>query len=193
MDEHRSGEGGAANTPPFPRIVPNDPPAAERSTEEDSEASEEQPERPSGISNGSPLNDPDIRPSPAGAAAPGAEHDRRPPETDPGHMLPPTGATADTRRQRRPNRAFEEIADRLEEAAERLDGLVEAQLAPAMGGRPIGAARAATAAIEDAADYLRSSDLASIREDLTRQVQEKPLRTLLLAVGTGWLAGKILR
>ena len=43
------------------------------------------------------------------------------------------------------------------------------------------------------ADWLRDADIDSLRSGLERQVKEHPGRTLLLAVGVGYLLGKALR
>jgi hypothetical protein len=43
------------------------------------------------------------------------------------------------------------------------------------------------------ADWLRDADLDSLRSGVERQVKEHPGRTLLIAVGVGYLLGKALR
>jgi hypothetical protein len=43
------------------------------------------------------------------------------------------------------------------------------------------------------ADWLRDADLDNLRSGLERQVKEHPGRTLLLAVGLGYLVGKAFR
>jgi hypothetical protein len=43
------------------------------------------------------------------------------------------------------------------------------------------------------ADWLRDADLDSLREGVERQVKEHPGRSLLLAVGLGYLLGKAFR
>jgi hypothetical protein len=43
------------------------------------------------------------------------------------------------------------------------------------------------------ADWLRDADLDGMRSGIERQVKEHPGRTLLIAVGVGYLLGKALR
>ena len=43
------------------------------------------------------------------------------------------------------------------------------------------------------ADWLRETDLDSIKTGIERQVKEHPGRTLLVAVGLGYLIGKAVR
>jgi hypothetical protein len=43
------------------------------------------------------------------------------------------------------------------------------------------------------ADWLRDADLDGLKTGVGRQVKEHPGRTLLLAVGVGYLLGKALR
>jgi hypothetical protein len=181
MDEHTSGEGGSANTPPFP---PRRTPAPEPSHEQSSTQADS-PQR---------MDRADSEPAIAGQPDP-ARARALPDSEDPDDApLPRPFPPPRERRIRRPNRAFQEMAERLEEAADRLDHLVEAQLAPALGdGRATGAGQAVSSSIHDLADYLRESDLRSIRDDLADQVRVKPLQTLLVAVGAGWLLGKIVR
>jgi ElaB/YqjD/DUF883 family membrane-anchored ribosome-binding protein len=47
--------------------------------------------------------------------------------------------------------------------------------------------------MEATADWLREADLDSVRSGIERQVQEHPGRTLLIAVGLGYLLGKAFR
>lgn len=198
MDEHTPGEGGAANTPPFPRIVPNDElTAASRPPERAREGAEPgDPDRVIAEAVSRPiLEEPDIRPPGTEAAASARESGGESARAEGGPPPRPPADEAEPRVRRtrpaRPNRAFEEIADHLEDAAERLDHFAASQLG-AFGGAER-AATSATAAIEDLAGYLRSSDLRSIRDDLSRRVQDRPIQTLLVAVGAGWMVGKVLR
>jgi hypothetical protein len=43
------------------------------------------------------------------------------------------------------------------------------------------------------ADWLRDADIDNLREGVERQVKEHPGRTLLVAVGLGYLLGKAFR
>jgi hypothetical protein len=44
--------------------------------------------------------------------------------------------------------------------------------------------------MQSTADWLRDADLDSMREGVERQVKEHPGRSLLIAVGLGYLLGK---
>jgi len=96
-------------------------------------------------------------------------------------------------RPTRPNRAFAELADRLEEVAERIDQLLDTRLQGAPGTGAAATASAAAEAIQELADYLRESDLRSVANDLAGRVREKPLQSVLTSFAAGWVLGKIVR
>lgn len=220
MNEHIPGEGGAANTPPFPRIdrsdagpppepVPVEPPepgssspreaedaipffeAADHDDEDleneedahfyddpydDEEEEDDEPwrSRPDPFSPGfdRPAGDADAPTGPRSSK-------------DDGMSRTDTGST---------NRGFDQFADRLDEIAERIDRLANEQLHGSENRERAAVAAQSTATwISDLSDYLRESDLAAIRTDLERQVREHPFRSIVAAVGAGWLLGKIIR
>lgn len=74
--------------------------------------------------------------------------------------------------------------DRAGSWAERRDG--------AVGQRAGTAAHQVADSLERAATYLRSRDLSGMRSDLWKQVDQHPLRSVLIAAGAGFLIGKIL-
>ncbi|MEX2583265.1 MAG: hypothetical protein WD766_08315 [Gemmatimonadota bacterium] len=199
MDEHTPGEGGPANTPPFPRIVPEEPGSSARgeprtgapageAAESDERVVAEAVARPV-------IEEPDIPggdPNYARSAGRGGEESGFEGDTEP---LPPRSSRGSgrSRARRRPG-PFPHFADRLDEIADRIDHVVDEQLAAAgVGGRTAEVGHTASEAIGGIADYLRSSDVRSLRDDLASQVRERPVQTLLVAVGTGWLFGKIVR
>ena len=47
--------------------------------------------------------------------------------------------------------------------------------------------------MEGAADWLREADLDGLKSSIEQQVKDHPGRTLLIAVGLGYLLGKALR
>jgi hypothetical protein len=47
--------------------------------------------------------------------------------------------------------------------------------------------------LEAASTYLRGHDLRGLLDDLERMVDRRPTQSLLVAVGAGWLVGKLLR
>lgn len=97
--------------------------------------------------------------------------------------------------QERVNQKMNQAADTIDSAARRLDDLADRQTQGATGPRARAGEMAHTAAdtMESVANYLRSNDVQGLRRDMERQVNERPLQTLLVAVAAGWLAGKILR
>jgi len=185
MDDRPSG-GGAANTPPFPRLVRNEP--------ENGPSSEASRPRPFIADAGGRQDDPDIG-GPGHRADDPADSDDAEPFAETRRSF--TSGARHGFRQRAESglhRGFERIADRLEEAAERLEFVAEERLL-ALGptARASDLAFSAAGWIGELSDYLRNSELDTLRADLERQVRERPIQTLLLAAGAGWLLGKILR
>jgi hypothetical protein len=189
---NESGEGGAANTPPFPR--------RSRAADESAGPLGDEPTRdrdhPLEAGRDHPLDSADRPdPRPAGsysAAEPDDEegpplHDLRPPPEPIGRR-----AVREFRSQadRSLQRGFSRIADHLDEVAARVNRVSADRLAAVPG-----AARAESTAawMEEAADYLRSSDLSAVQADLADHVRRKPLQSLLMAVGAGWILGRIMR
>ena len=88
-----------------------------------------------------------------------------------------------------------QLADQLQVAAEHLDELAEERLADAPGplGRAGEVARGVAERLDSVAEYLRNNEVEDVRRGVQRQVREKPLQSILVAVAAGWLVGKILR
>ncbi len=223
MNEHRPGEGGAANTPPFPRIdyglsaddprvtedelpaptprLQDDTPLIELAAgadeeeyddefhdefddafndELDDDVDDDDLDWRAAADDYSPLGDDDDDPLVDDEPAPGFA----------------TRAREGMKRRaaESANRGFEHFADRLDEVAERIDRLATDRLG-GTGGRE----RAADAAHSTAgwlaglSDYMRETDLDNLRLDIEDQVRQNPLRSVLIAVGAGWLIGKIVR
>jgi hypothetical protein len=47
--------------------------------------------------------------------------------------------------------------------------------------------------MQSTANWVRNADLESVKGDIERQVKEHPARTLLVAVGLGYVLGKAFR
>lgn len=90
-------------------------------------------------------------------------------------------------------RNFASFADRLDEVAERIDRLASEQLDDGPGERAGDAAHLTAGWITEISEYLRQADIDAVRADLEHQVRAKPLRSILLAAGAGWMVGRILR
>jgi len=98
----------------------------------------------------------------------------------------------------------ESLADALDSGADRLRsrGSSGAQFASATDGgsmsletsnRATPVAARVAGGMEATAGWLRDADLDSLKSGVERQVKEHPGRTLLLAVGLGYLIGKAVR
>lgn len=179
MNDETTGGSGAANTPPFPR-PPYDPDAP----------------LPPPQDRGTGGESPEGEAPRHGAREPGAGRRR---QGGAGRSRPEGVSRMSEELGRRAQRTvyhgLGHLADQLEDAAARVDQLADERL-HALGPRVervAGAAGSAAGWLHGAADYLRSSELSDIQADLERQVREKPLQSLLLAAGTGWLLGKIIR
>ncbi len=61
-----------------------------------------------------------------------------------------------------------------------------------MGARAAGVVRGASDALDSGANYVRSSSLGDIRDDLTSQIRSHPLLSMGVAIGAGFLLSKIL-
>jgi ElaB/YqjD/DUF883 family membrane-anchored ribosome-binding protein len=92
------------------------------------------------------------------------------------------------------DRGIDQAADRLGGAAQSLHQTADRHLA---GGGVRGTAgrlaHGVADAGENAAEYLRNTEVNDLTQALERQVRENPLQTLLISAATGWLVGKILR
>lgn len=62
-----------------------------------------------------------------------------------------------------------------------------------VGSRVGHAAHGIADSLEDAADYVRTSDFSTMRHDILREVEQHPLRMALLAMGAGFAVGRLLR
>jgi hypothetical protein len=97
--------------------------------------------------------------------------------------------------ENRINEGMAGAAERIEEAASRLDRIADENLTGAEGARARAGemAHSTADAMESVARYLRDNDARALREDLARQVRQRPIQTLLVGVAAGWVTGKILR
>jgi ElaB/YqjD/DUF883 family membrane-anchored ribosome-binding protein len=82
---------------------------------------------------------------------------------------------------------LENIGDRLEERVRNMED------AGGVQRRAGQAARRASEALDTSADYLRSHDAHEMRDDLERAIRERPLFSVGMAVGAGFLLARLLR
>lgn len=96
------------------------------------------------------------------------------------------------------------LADKLEQGAEKLRQRSQSgeQYAGATGDGTVGVTEhdkmhqltdKVAGGMQSTADWVRNADLESVKTDIERQVKEHPARSLLVAVGLGYLLGKAFR
>ena len=96
------------------------------------------------------------------------------------------------------------LADRLEQGAEKLRQRAHggAQYAGATGEGSVGVAEndkmaqvadKVAGGMQSTANWVRNADIETVKTDIERQVKEHPARSLLVAVGLGYLLGKAFR
>lgn len=103
------------------------------------------------------------------------------------------GATGVNELEERADRAMNEAAETLQSAAERLDRLADRIPQKGVGNRAGAVGHSAADTLETVARFLRDNDVAGLQRDLGGLVSGRPLSMLLLAVGAGFAAGKLLR
>lgn len=90
-----------------------------------------------------------------------------------------------------------EVADRLAQGAERLRRRAAALDVEGPGAERRGQLKQAghrvADGLESTADWVRRADARTVRADLEEQVRTRPGRTLLIALGVGYLLGRVLR
>jgi hypothetical protein len=94
------------------------------------------------------------------------------------------------RAEERVNDAMHRAAGPLESAADRIERLADRQSDDAQLGSM---AHSVADGLEAASNYLRGHDLRGLLDDMERMVDRRPTQSLLVAIGAGWLVGKLLR
>jgi ElaB/YqjD/DUF883 family membrane-anchored ribosome-binding protein len=97
------------------------------------------------------------------------------------------------------NVEFGELAEDLGEATRNtsvqsdlaMDGATGARARLQARARPV--VRRAGHAVETGSDYLRTHDFDEIRGDLEREIRAHPIKSLAIALGTGYLLGKLFK
>jgi hypothetical protein len=89
------------------------------------------------------------------------------------------------------------LADKLEQGAEKLRHKTSTTTATEMGADAEKKARRASdkvaAGMENTAGWLRNADVDSMKSGLESQVRSNPGRTLLVALGLGYVVGRLFR
>jgi ElaB/YqjD/DUF883 family membrane-anchored ribosome-binding protein len=82
---------------------------------------------------------------------------------------------------------LENMGDRLEERGRSMED------AGGVQRRAGQAAVRASEALDSSAEYIRSHDMGEMRDDLERAIRERPLFSVGMAVGAGFLLARLLR
>lgn len=109
-----------------------------------------------------------------------------------------TGRVPPSRRRAERAAAFRsDLADRLQQGAERLRRRAAAIDVEGPGAERRGQLKRAghrvADGMENTAGWVRRADARTVRADLEEQVRTRPGRTLLIALGVGYLLGRVLR
>jgi len=88
---------------------------------------------------------------------------------------------------------MEQAADRLEEVAEKVDSVAGLIPKKGIGEQANNYGHTAADTLESVARWLRDNDTATLTRELGGLVANRPLSMMLLAVGAGFVAGKVLR
>lgn len=108
--------------------------------------------------------------------------------------LPERASQMAGRAQEKLDQGMKQAAERIDTLAGRLDQVADERLTGAGARARAGdVAHSLADTMESVAGYLRSNDTDALRGDLERQMRERPLQTLMVAVAAGWLVGKIVR
>jgi hypothetical protein len=88
---------------------------------------------------------------------------------------------------------MDQAAEQLENVAEKVDSVAGLIPKKGLGEKANNYGHTAADTLESLARYLRDNDSASLQRELGGLVATRPLSMLLLAVGAGFVAGKVLR
>lgn len=95
--------------------------------------------------------------------------------------------------QERADEMMDQAAERLEEVAEKVDSVAGLIPKKGLGAQANTYGHTAADTLESVARWLRDNDTATLQRELGGLVATRPLSMLLLAVGAGFVAGKVLR
>lgn len=88
---------------------------------------------------------------------------------------------------------LEQAADKLEDVAERVDSVAGLIPKKGVGEQANSYGHTAADTLESVARWMRDNDTESLQRELGGLVATRPLSMMLLAVGAGFVAGKVLR
>lgn len=85
------------------------------------------------------------------------------------------------------------VVGRIDQVSDRIEGRAQSMEAEGgLKGKAGHAVHRASDALEDSADYLRTHEIGSIRDDVQVQIQGHPFLSVGLALGTGFMLGRVL-
>lgn len=91
------------------------------------------------------------------------------------------------------DRGKDRVASGAEKLGERLhERATEMEHKGGVVGRAAGPVHRAGETIEEAGEYVRTHDMADMRSDLANQIRAHPLRSVGIALGAGFIIGRIL-
>jgi hypothetical protein len=93
----------------------------------------------------------------------------------------------------RADNMMDQAAERLEEVAERVESVAGLIPKKGIGEQANNYGHTAADTLETVARWLRDNDTATLQRELGGLVANRPLSMMLLAVGAGFVAGKVLR
>jgi hypothetical protein len=95
--------------------------------------------------------------------------------------------------QGRADEMMDQAADKLEDIAEKVDSVAGMIPKKGIGQQANNYGHTAADTLESIARFLRDNDTTTLQRELGGLVATRPLSMLLLAVGAGFVAGKVLR
>jgi hypothetical protein len=93
----------------------------------------------------------------------------------------------------RADEMMDQAAEKLEEVAEKVDSVAGLIPKKGLGQHANSYGHTAADTLESVARWLRDNDTATLQRELGGLVANRPLSMVLLAVGAGFVAGKVLR
>lgn len=100
--------------------------------------------------------------------------------------------SAGTRAREMGQTARDRVAQGIDTAANRLEGVGDPH-AEGAKARVAGTARRVAGGMHATADYVREGEAAELQTTLENRIRERPLRTLLMLFGVGFVVGRLLR
>jgi hypothetical protein len=95
--------------------------------------------------------------------------------------------------QGRADEMMDQATEKLEDVAEKIDSVAGMIPKKGIGQQANSYGHTAADTLESIARFLRDNDTATLQRELGGLVASRPLSMLLLAVGAGFVAGKVLR